>query len=110
VLAAQLTALSTLRSGMSGSEADAIARAIIEEAGFGEFFGHSLGHGVGLAVHEKPVLGARSIDVLADGMVFTIEPGIYKTGVSGVRIENMVVLTDGKPELLTKTPVSLTLL
>lgn len=108
VLAAQLTALSMLRSGMTGNDADAIARAIIDEAGFGDLFGHSLGHGVGLAVHEKPVLGARSTDVLTDGMVFTIEPGVYKTGFAGVRIENMVVLTDGKPELLTRLPVSFT--
>ncbi len=92
VLAAQLAALATVRPGMTGKEADALARKVIEEAGYGENFGHSLGHGVGLAVHEGPTAGPRSTNVLEEGMVFTIEPGIYLTGWGGVRIEDVIIL------------------
>ncbi|MBI4799550.1 MAG: aminopeptidase P family protein [Desulfarculus sp.] len=90
---AQLKAIAEIRPGMTGSEADALAREVIAQAGFGERFGHSLGHGVGLYTHEAPSLGPNSRDVLEPGMVFTIEPGIYLPGWGGVRLEQMAVLT-----------------
>ena len=92
VLGSQLTAISTVRAGMTGAECDSLSRTVIEEAGFGDNFTHSLGHGVGLAVHERPHVGQRSSDTLQSGMVFTVEPGIYITGWGGVRIEDIVVL------------------
>ncbi len=102
VLRAQTTAIEGIESGMDASQADRLARSIIEQAGYGDAFGHGLGHGVGLAVHEFPMLGPSSSDLLADGMVFTIEPGIYLAGQGGVRIEDMVVLENGKAIVLTK--------
>jgi Xaa-Pro aminopeptidase len=92
VLGAQLTAINTVRPGLTGQECDALSRDIIAEAGYGDNFGHSLGHGVGLAVHENPRVGPRAENVLEPDMVFTIEPGIYLTGWGGVRIEDIVVL------------------
>ena len=102
VLAAQQTAMSTMTIGMHGEQADRLARTVIEQAGYGDAFGHSLGHGVGLVPHEFPRLGAGSTDVLADGMVLTNEPGIYLTGWGGVRIEDMVVLENGRPRSLSR--------
>jgi Xaa-Pro aminopeptidase len=102
VLGAQLTALATIKSGMNGEQADQLSRVIIEQAGYGAAFGHGLGHGVGLATHESPRLGPRSSDELADGMVFTIEPGIYIPGWGGIRIEDTVMLKSGKIEILTR--------
>jgi Xaa-Pro aminopeptidase len=102
VLKAQATAIKGIESGMDASQADRLARSVIEQAGYGDAFGHGLGHGVGLAVHEFPMLGPRSSDSLADGMVFTIEPGIYLVGWGGVRIEDMVVLENGRAKALTK--------
>jgi Xaa-Pro aminopeptidase len=99
---AQATAIQRVRSEMAASQADQLARSVIEQAGYGDAFGHGLGHGVGLAVHEFPRLGLSSSDPLADGMVFTIEPGIYLAGQGGVRIEDMVVLENGKARVLTK--------
>jgi len=96
VLGAQLTAMAIIKEGMTGEEADSIARIIIEEAGYGDAFGHSLGHGVGLAPHELPRLGPNSTEQLVDGMVFTVEPGIYLTGWGGVRIEDVVIMEGGK--------------
>ncbi|MFA5367909.1 MAG: aminopeptidase P family protein, partial [Dehalococcoidia bacterium] len=96
VLGAQLTAIATIESGMIGDTADGLARTVIEQGGYGERFGHGLGHGVGLATHEAPRLGRESKDILADGMVFTIEPGIYISGWGGVRIEDMAVLKQGR--------------
>lgn len=92
VLGAQLTAMATIQTGMTGLEADALARQVIEMAGYGDYFGHSLGHGVGLAVHEDPRVGPTSQDILEEGMIFTIEPGIYISGWGGVRIEDVVIL------------------
>jgi Xaa-Pro aminopeptidase len=103
VLGAQLTAIETLQIGMPGEQADRLARIVIEQAGYKDAFGHGLGHGVGLATHEEPRLGTNSSDILAEGMVFTIEPGIYVSGWGGVRIEDMVVLEEGKARPLTKT-------
>jgi Xaa-Pro aminopeptidase len=102
VLKAQTTAMEGIESGMDASQADRLARSVVEQAGYGDAFGHGLGHGVGLAVHEFPRLGLSSFDSLADGMVFTIEPGIYFAGQGGVRIEDMVVLENGKARVLTK--------
>ena len=107
VLAAQLTAIATVASGMSGHEADDLARSVIEKAGYGDNFGHSLGHGIGLAVHENPRVGPNADDKVDASMVFTIEPGIYLPGWGGVRIEDMVVLENGKTRILTKTPKGL---
>ncbi len=102
VLKAQNTAIEGIESGMDASQADRLARNIIEQSGYGDAFGHGLGHGVGLAVHEFPMLGLSSFDSLTDGMVFTIEPGIYLSRQYGVRIEDMVVLVNGKAKVLTK--------
>jgi Xaa-Pro aminopeptidase len=102
VLIAQLTASATIQSNMTSGEADGIARAIIEEAGYGEQFGHSLGHGIGLAVHEFPRVGPSAEDPLANGTVFTIEPGIYIPGWGGVRIEDTVVMESGQVRALTQ--------
>jgi Xaa-Pro aminopeptidase len=101
VLQAQRAAISRIKKGMTGHEADSIAREIIQNAGFGEAFGHSLGHGVGLAEHESPRLGPDSKDILTENMVFTIEPGIYLPGWGGVRIEDTVVMEKGKVRLIT---------
>jgi Xaa-Pro aminopeptidase len=102
VLKAQLAAEEGIRPGMTGEEADEIARGVIEDAGYGERFGHGLGHGVGLAVHEKPTATKKSKEKLKPGMVFTVEPGIYIPGWGGVRIEDMVLLTEEGVEVLTQ--------
>jgi Xaa-Pro aminopeptidase len=102
VLGAQLTAIATIGSGMTGDTADSLARTVIEQGGYGDNFGHGLGHGVGLATHEEPRVGKESKDILTDGMVFTIEPGIYISGWGGVRIEDIVVLKDGRATVLSK--------
>jgi Xaa-Pro aminopeptidase len=102
VLKAQKTAIAKIGKGISGKEADRAAREIIVKAGYGEAFGHSLGHGVGLAAHEPPRLGPKSEDTLKNGMVFTIEPGVYISGWGGVRIEDTVVMEKGKAKPITK--------
>ena len=102
VLGAQLTAIHTVRPGMTGEDCDGLSRDVIAGAGYGDNFGHSLGHGVGLAVHEKPRVGPRSQDTLKPDMVFTVEPGIYLTGWGGVRIEDIVILGEEGATLLSK--------
>ena len=102
VLDAQLTAMATITEGMAGNEADNLARKVIEQAGYGEAFGHALGHGIGLASHESPRLGPNSADKLTSGMVFTIEPGIYLAGWGGVRIEDVVMMEDGRVRVISK--------
>ena len=94
VRSAQAAAVDAIHTGMDGSAADAVARDPIEEAGYGELFGHGLGHGVGIQIHEAPRLGKSSEDVLGAGDVVTVEPGIYQPGRFGVRIEDLVVVTD----------------
>ena len=102
VLAAQAAAIDGIKAGQTGQEADALAREVIEKAGHGEAFGHSLGHGVGMATHEAPTLGPSADGVLEDGAVFSIEPGIYLSGWGGVRIEDLAVMEKGRPRLLSK--------
>ena len=98
VLQAQETAIREVRPGMTGKDVDEIARTVIEDAGYGDEFGHGLGHGVGLAVHERPMVVPTSEDVIEEGMIFTIEPGIYISGWGGVRIEDIVVMENGPRE------------
>ena len=102
VLGAQLAALAIIKEGMTGEQADTLARTVIEQAGYGQAFGHGLGHGLGLASHESPRLGPNSVELLTSGMVFTVEPGIYLTGWGGVRIEDVVVMENGKPRVISK--------
>jgi Xaa-Pro aminopeptidase len=106
-LAAQEAAVAGIRAGMTGVEADALARDPIEAAGYGGNFGHGLGHGVGLEVHEAPNLSPHSKDTLAAGQVVTIEPGIYLEGESGVRIEDLAVVREDGVDVLTSFPKSL---
>lgn len=100
VLKAQQTAISKARSGMKASQIDKFARDIIEKAGYGKYFIHSTGHGVGLDIHEYPNINSRSDVILEDNMVFTVEPGIYLNNKFGVRIEDTVVLKNGKAVIL----------
>ena len=102
VLGAQLAAEATLEGGMTAGDVDKLARSMIEEAGYGENFGHGLGHGVGLAIHEYPPISPNSEAVMEDGMVFTVEPGIYISGWGGVRIEDVAVLESGRARVLSK--------
>ena len=104
VLGAQLTAIELIAAGMTGEQAHLLAERFIAEAGYGENFGHGLGHGVGLEVHEKPRLGRASEDVLADGMVTSVEPGIYLSGWGGVRIEDLAVMENGRLRVLSRAP------
>lgn len=99
---AQLAALAEIRPGVKSTTPDSVAREIIKDAGYGEYFGHSLGHGVGLATHEGPRLGPRKPVQLEKGMVVTVEPGIYLPGKGGVRLEEMVVIEKDGPRILTK--------
>ena len=99
------------RSGMTGKEVDAIARDCLIESGYGELFTHSLGHGIGLNVHEFPSLSPRGSEILQDGMVFSDEPGVYKQGEFGIRIEDTVTLKDGKVKsFMSKTDKELVIL
>ena len=100
-LEAQLAGLAAVRPGVTGVDADRAAREVMEAAGYGEAFGHGLGHGVGLLIHEGPRLSTESKDVLVEGNVVTVEPGIYLEDVGGVRIEDLVVVREGRPEILT---------
>lgn len=102
VLDAHDRAIAAVKPGISCRELDAMARDYIKEQGFGDYFGHGLGHGVGLDVHEKPVISPRSESFIEEGMVLTIEPGIYIPGFGGVRIEDTVAVTADGCRLLTK--------
>ncbi|PWW05673.1 Xaa-Pro aminopeptidase [Paenibacillus cellulosilyticus] len=103
VLEAQLHALANIRPGMSGREADALSRDIIARYGYGDNFGHSLGHGIGLEIHEMPRLSKLSDSILTPGMIVTVEPGIYIPGFGGVRIEDDIVITDTGIKILTSS-------
>ncbi len=101
VLKAQLASLSAVKPGVVGKQVDYAGRKVIEDAGYGKYFGHGMGHGVGLNVHERPSVGRASEDVLRPGMVVTVEPGIYIPGFGGVRIEDLVVVTEDGNRNLT---------
>lgn len=107
VLDAQQKAIKAIRPGISSKSVDETARKHIESMGFGKRFGHGLGHGTGLSVHELPRLSPLRDSVLEPRMVFTVEPGIYIPGWGGVRLENMVVVRDGEAELLNKLDSSI---
>ena len=104
VLRAQLAGVAAARPGTPLADVDRACREVIAAAGHGEYFVHSTGHGIGLAVHEAPFASTRSKETLATGMTLTIEPGIYVPGYGGVRIEDTVIVTDGEPEIITPLP------
>ena len=110
VLEAQLRGMNGIKPGMTGKEADALTRDYIKAQGYGEYFGHSTGHGLGMEVHEGPALSFRSDTVLEQGMVVTVEPGIYVAGLGGVRIEDDIVITATGNESLTHSPKELIIL
>jgi Xaa-Pro aminopeptidase len=107
VRSAQLAGLEGVAAGRNGREVDAVARRVIEDAGHGEHYGHGLGHGVGIEVHEAPRLSQRSEDTLEAGNVVSVEPGVYLPGDLGVRIEDLVVVTENGCDILTGLPKDL---
>lgn len=110
VLAAQMIALEAVRAGVTCREVDATARNLIAEGGYGAYFGHGLGHGVGIEIHEAPRLNPESEVVLEEGMVVTVEPGIYLPGQGGVRIEDLIVVTGDGCDILSSAPKELRVL
>jgi Xaa-Pro aminopeptidase len=104
VLRAQQDAIRAVRAGIQAQEVDTVARTVIAEAGYGDYFGHGLGHGIGLEIHEGPAIRPHSETVLEEGMIFTIEPGIYLPDWGGVRIEDDVLVTPEGCEVLTHIP------
>lgn len=107
VLKAQTTAIDAIKAGMKCSEVDGVARKIITDAGYGENFGHSLGHSVGIEIHENPSFSPKNNAVVQNGNVITVEPGIYIDGFGGVRIEDLIVVQNGKAVNLTSSPKEL---
>ena len=110
VYGAHMAAAEQIRGGITGAQADEIARGFLRKKELDKFFTHSLGHGIGINIHEKPVLGPSGKDVLRDGMVFSIEPGVYFEGLYGIRIEDTAALLGGKPVSFMKTDKRLTVL
>ena len=104
VLTAQQAAIAAIRPGAKCQDVDEVARKVIDQAGYSKYFGHGLGHGIGLDIHEGPRLSPISTDELSPGMVVTVEPGIYLSGVGGVRIEDDVLVTRDGHEVLTSVP------
>ncbi|MCX7822560.1 MAG: Xaa-Pro peptidase family protein [Syntrophobacterales bacterium] len=104
VARAQMLAINAIKVGITGEELDRTARDLIEQEGYGECFGHGLGHGVGLAIHEFPGIRKTSNITIGPGMVFTVEPGIYIPGEGGIRLENMVLMTEEGMEILNRLP------
>ena len=102
-LNSHLLAYQTAKAGMAGVEIDAIARGYLKENDLSQFFTHSLGHGIGVNIHEYPWVSPKGVNVIENGMVFSIEPGVYLNGKFGVRIEDSVVMKDGKPSSFMKT-------
>lgn len=107
VLAAQIATEQAIQPGMRGNEADRIARDMIREAGYGDYFGHGLGHAVGLDIHEEPRLSPRDESILEPGMIVSVEPGIYLPGWGGVRVEDLVLVTAKGCQVLTQSPKTL---
>ncbi|MCD7800922.1 MAG: aminopeptidase P family protein [Ruminococcus sp.] len=107
VLKAQQCALDNIKTGITGSVGDSFARNVIQNYGYGEYFGHSLGHGVGMEIHEYPVMAQNNDEMLVDGSIVTVEPGIYIPNEFGVRIEDFIYLQDSGIENLTKSPKDL---
>jgi Xaa-Pro aminopeptidase len=103
VIKAQELALETLTSKISISKIDKTARDYIKKNGYGKFFGHALGHGIGLEVHEEPYISLKNKNMIENGMVFTVEPAIYLPGKFGIRVEDMVWFNKDKPEVLSDT-------
>jgi Xaa-Pro aminopeptidase len=95
-------AIGKVKAGMSVKELDMMVRGFIDDAGYGEYFRHGVGHGVGIAVHEAPAINSTGEGILAENMVVTIEPGIYLPNLGGVRLEDMVLITDGGAKVLTR--------
>ncbi len=110
VLRAQQEALNGAHKGLKGREIDSIAREIINNSGYEKNFGHGLGHGVGLEIHEEPRFAPSDENIMENGMVVTVEPGIYIEGYGGVRIEDMIVIKDDQPEILTQASKELIVL
>lgn len=104
---AQRRAVEAVMAGVGVKTIDSAARDLIKQKGYGDYFGHGTGHGVGLAVHERPVISGQGRDIIEAGMVFTIEPGIYLPGIGGVRIEDMVCVRHNSAEVLTTLPRTL---
>ena len=102
VLEAQQAGIDAIKPGLTGKEIDAVAREVITKAGYGEYFGHGLGHALGLEIHETPRLNTKETQPLQSGMVVTVEPGIYIPGWGGVRIEDVILVTDNGAEVLTQ--------
>ncbi len=107
VLEAQIKSIDAIRPGVLGKEVDRVARGIIADGGHGDHFGHGLGHGVGIEIHEGPRLNPESETPLEPGMIVTVEPGIYVPGQGGVRIEDVVVVTESGCRVLSSAPKSL---
>ena len=110
VLEAQREALKMIKPGMVCSDIDKVARDIIKNAGYGDYFGHGLGHSVGLFIHEEPRLSPKCNDILQENMLMTVEPGIYLPGEFGVRIEDLIVVTKDGYRNLTSSPKPLIML
>ena len=104
VLRAHVKAYENIREGMTGVEADKIARDVLAEEGYGKYFTHSLGHGIGVNIHEYPWVSPKGENVLKNGMIFSIEPGVYLNGKFGIRIEDSEVMADGRPRTFMKQP------
>ena len=107
VLESQLAGVRAAVPGAKLVDVDAASRTVIEDAGYGEYFVHSTGHGVGLDVHEGPYAAKTGSGELAEGMTLTIEPGIYVPGKGGVRIEDTLIITSGAPQIITQYPKEL---
>lgn len=109
-LKAQRAGVAAVKPGLTAAEIDNVVRTIIDDTGYGDKFGHGTGHGVGLRIHEQPALNSRDETVLKPGMVITVEPGIYVPGESGVRIEDLLVVTENGCRSLSESPRNLTIL
>ncbi len=107
VYRAHIAAFENIRAGQSGVRADSFARELLSDEGYGDYFTHSLGHGIGVNIHEYPVLSPKGRNLLKDGMVFSIEPGVYIEGKFGIRIEDTVVMKGGQPQTFMKEPKEL---